>query len=464
MKEKFIFALGPALGAFIVAITTPIMAWGVSPEDIGRFSLLQISIVLLVVLFSLGLDQAFVREFHSKDGMNISSRIINHLLPGVLLSVLIFFLGILFFQDLLQSLFNIYSNGLIFFIFITVFVSFILNFFVLHFRLSSNPYQFLAALVLPKFLFLMILLVFFYYGKNNFYIIVLALLLSTLSVFIFFAEVKNIFRSKIKLDFSYIKKTLIYSIPIMMGALLLWSTLAVDRFSLRFLSTLDELAIYTLAFTIAGIGMLLQNIFSMLWFPDVYKEYEETGGYKGIHKDLSIVTLLSLLLYIIVGIFAPILSILLPVEYQEVQFLVLASIAYPLFLVISEVSGVGLGLKKKMWLNLIAILIAFLTNILLNYLLVPIWGAKGAAISSAMSFYLYLILKTIFSSIVWINYRKGKAYLTVSFILISSIFYTVWADQNVIIFGSLFSLALVPMFFKNDLLDLKMFIIKRGHS
>ncbi|MBL4630818.1 MAG: polysaccharide biosynthesis C-terminal domain-containing protein [Paraglaciecola sp.] len=50
---------------------------------------------------------------------------------------------------------------------------------------------------------------------------------------------------------------------------------------------------------------------------------------------------------------------------------------------------------------MLASCIAFAVNILGNYILVPTLGSKGAAISTAVSFWIFLVLRTEFASRVW---------------------------------------------------------------
>ena len=70
------FAVGPIGGAFLGFITLPLTAWFFSTEDIGRIALLQIVLGFTTMLFSLGLDQAYVREYHEKENIVISNWLI----------------------------------------------------------------------------------------------------------------------------------------------------------------------------------------------------------------------------------------------------------------------------------------------------------------------------------------------------------------------------------------------------
>ena len=62
-KKIAAFALGPLAGAALGFLTLPIITWFFSQEDIGRLALLNVVASFSTLLFSLGLDQAYVREF-----------------------------------------------------------------------------------------------------------------------------------------------------------------------------------------------------------------------------------------------------------------------------------------------------------------------------------------------------------------------------------------------------------------
>lgn len=58
------FAIGPIGGAVLGLISLPIITWFFSQEDVGRMAMLQVTLGFSILLFSLGLDQSYVREFH----------------------------------------------------------------------------------------------------------------------------------------------------------------------------------------------------------------------------------------------------------------------------------------------------------------------------------------------------------------------------------------------------------------
>lgn len=58
------YSVGPIGSGLIGLITLPMITWFYSVEDVGRISMLQVCTSFFVLLFCLGLDQAYVREYH----------------------------------------------------------------------------------------------------------------------------------------------------------------------------------------------------------------------------------------------------------------------------------------------------------------------------------------------------------------------------------------------------------------
>ena len=62
------YALGPVGSAAAGLLTLPLMSWHFAGGDIGRIVLLQTAASLALIVLGLGLDQAYVREFHHCGG------------------------------------------------------------------------------------------------------------------------------------------------------------------------------------------------------------------------------------------------------------------------------------------------------------------------------------------------------------------------------------------------------------
>ena len=80
------YALGPVGSAAAGLLTLPLMSWHFAGGDIGRIVLLQTAASLALIVLGLGLDQAYVREFHHCGGRQ-AALFKNLAWPPVLLGV-----------------------------------------------------------------------------------------------------------------------------------------------------------------------------------------------------------------------------------------------------------------------------------------------------------------------------------------------------------------------------------------
>ena len=65
LKKIGAFSIGPVIGALLGFITVPLITHFISTEEYGRCSMFVLAQSTVSMLVYLGLDQAFVREFHA---------------------------------------------------------------------------------------------------------------------------------------------------------------------------------------------------------------------------------------------------------------------------------------------------------------------------------------------------------------------------------------------------------------
>jgi O-antigen/teichoic acid export membrane protein len=143
--------------ALIGLITVPTIAWFFSQEDVGRMSILQVAISFSVLFFSLGLDQAYVREFHEAE--NKPALLKQALLPGfiILLVALILVVTLGGVGSLGDWLFGIESWRLSLLIALSFVFAFVSRFLSLVLRMNERGLAFSMSQVLPKLVLLSIL-------------------------------------------------------------------------------------------------------------------------------------------------------------------------------------------------------------------------------------------------------------------------------------------------------------------
>lgn len=411
-KKILEFSLGPIGGALLALITLPLMTWIYPVEDIGRISMLQVTNSFCVLLFGLGLDQAYVREYHQSLDKVKLLRVC--LFPGVGLFGLVVLVLLLGPWSISSILFGV--NGEIFTLLIVLclVVGFFSSFLSLVLRMQERAFEYSLSQVIPKFImFVMLCLVSFFSGVRDFLELLLFYSFSALSVFMFFtwrtrAEWLGVFSKKV--EFLNYANALKFGMPLVASGVAYWGMQAVDRVFLRFFSTLDQLGIYSVAASFAGAAVILQSIFSTIWAPVVYKWSAAGEDVAKISKFLDSITMVVIFAFVLVGMLSGVLEFILPSKYWSVKYLVVACVAGPLFYTLSEVTGIGVTIVRKTSYSIYAGVASLLINFVLCFYLIPTYGAAGAAGSTAFSFWVFFVCRTEFSCLLWEGIPRLKLY------------------------------------------------------
>lgn len=432
MNRKTIlnYAIGPIGSGILGLVSLPIITWFFSVEDVGRISMLQVVMSFSVLIFCLGLDQAYVREYHEvKDTRELLKFT---LLPGLSLTLaaysLIFIIDPTLISEWLYEIPSIYLSV----ISITcLIIGIISRFLSLVLRMQEQALAYSMSQLLPKIIFLIFVISTVWLGlKKDIYTLVTAHFLSILSVFLMFSwNTRREWLASFKYKFNWVrfKPLLLFGLPLVIGGLASWGLNVMDRLFLRSLSTFSELGVYSVTMSIAAVATVFSGIFNTIWAPLVYK------WIKTDNVDLSKIDeiseyLLAAIYFIIVlsGLFSWILPFFLPKEYAAIQYLITPCLLAPLFYTLSETTAVGIAIARKTSYSMFASIFAMLANAFGNYLLVPQMGALGAAVSTAISFWLFYILRTELSCKVWRNIPRTKAYVAVTLILVSTLLSTMF--------------------------------------
>ncbi len=186
-----------------------------------------------------------------------------------------------------------------------------------------------------------------------------------------------------------------YSLPLVPSFFFGWVLASSDVWVLRRLSTLGETADYVLALELVSVVALVQQSALQDW-PRFYYAKMRDGGES---RDAIIARRVRLFLMIhvatIVGvrvIAAFAYDLLGAAAYsaglQYLGYLLLGNY----WLLLGNVFAAGLGYAKRTRLILLAFALPGVANVALNLWLVPLWGGRAAAITTAASYALFAAL------------------------------------------------------------------------
>ena len=106
----------------------------------------------------------------------------------------------------------------------------------------------------------------------------------------------------------------------------------------------------------------------------------------------------------------------------------------PVMYTISETTCLGISFSKKTMNNLYVSILAVVLNLIGNYLLIPTYGALGAAVSTCVSYVAFFWGRTLFSRRHWFKFKLSKYLINQILLLIFGVNMLVWKNKLVEIF------------------------------
>jgi len=417
------FAIGPIGAALLGFVSLPLTAWLFTQEDIGRIAMLTVTVQFVTLVFSLGLDQAYIREYHHYDDHNKLFK--QCITPG--LTFLSFTLLILLLinptllSDLLFEEESLYLSLIVATCLLGAFIS---RFTTLIFRVQEKGLAFSLSNIAPKFLIILCLAGIWLFGLPSQFSLLLSsqgiAIVATTVVFVFMARATIAASWQATISADSIKSLLSYGLPLVMGNLAYWGLAATDKLFLKELSNFSELGLYAVATSFAMAATLLKSIFSTLWAPTVYKWAKDEKQLEKIAPINQLVLFAVVILAGLTGTFSFLVDFILPSTYSGLHYLVPLCMVAPLLYTLSETTVIGINLTRKTHYSMAASVLAFIANCLGNFFLIPLYGATGAATSTALAFFIFLVLRTEFSIFSWQSMPRLQMYLLTSFIIVSA--------------------------------------------
>lgn len=450
IKKFMQFALGNVIILLIGFITTPIITHLVSPEELGKYSLFNTVGNLCVLLCMMGIDQAFIRYYYEENetGRVKLSKIfmVFCVLNTLAISVVFFMLK----TQIAKSLFGIDSYVPAIVLSVFVLFNILYNIVLLQLRIQQrlNMYNFLHTLQKAGYL------IFSIVGScAGVFGLISAVILSygIVSLMGFLLERKIWFSKnskQVKLKHN-IRELLIFGFPIFFSSIIAWVFQATDKIMIKAFAGFSELGIYSSAAELIIILNAVQSAFATFWIPVAYehfiKEPNDTCFFTTVNQ---IISFLMFVLAIILISSKEILGVLLGDSYQNAAYVFPSLVFMPIMYTISETTVLGINFKKKTIYHIWISIISATSNIILNVLLIPFFGAKGAAMATGLAYFIHWGGRTFFSyKCLKINYGIKKFLVAFMFMYVFAV-YASFADKN-IIFIAFVVLLLLCLLYRN---------------
>ena len=403
IKKLVGFSMASWISAAISFLVTPIFTRLYLPEEIGHINLFTTYMTFFQTICVLALDQAFMR-FYNEDLSGIQKNNFLTFCLKINLSIalaanLVILLGHRFFSAQIAGedtcLIPICLG-------IVVVCSTFLRMSSISSRMEKNIVQYTLQVLLITFVEKVIFTIIAFY-RPSYRVAILSMTVGygILSLVFFFIKRKRALLPVKSVPKQTLATILKFAIPYLPVLLLAWLNSSIPMLVLKKYVDYSSIGIYTNAVTIANILTIIQTGFSAYWGPFIYEHYKNNSDKVKIQRIEKVILLVLIFAAIGIVLFQDIIYYLVGEKFRASKVFFPFLMFTPICNCIADMTGVGIMLSKKSYLNIFTFLGSTCTNLLLSYLLVPRIGIMGAGIAVCAS---SLVMLTIRS------YIGGKYY------------------------------------------------------
>jgi O-antigen/teichoic acid export membrane protein len=417
-KDTSIYGGGDFVAKMLAFVSFPMIAAALSPREFGALELLGTITALLGIFSSFGLNNAVQRFYWEKDVTSttrpviVSSGLTILAISSFSVGIFTVFGGLHFFNEWISEE-RIKITEWAFICAIGLMISSNLLVYILDIlRLHFASFRFLILSLFHQVLIVVsgfLVVVVHRKGVDG---LLFAQMIVTFAMFIpgLWMIRRDITTA---LDFlGWGKQLIMFGYPFIFAGLAYWLFSSMDRWMLTFMNSVEETGIYSVAFRFSSVIIFINTAFGRAWSPYAIKvktEFSET--YRIIYAR----SLLNLLFFTMMiggalSLFSgELINLLMPKEYSK-SAPVLSILCLGLVLQgTQQITAIGISIERKTYLFAIMAWITASLNFVLNWLLIPQFGAAGAAWATTISYssltasYLYFTQKLHPMAINWIK-------------------------------------------------------------
>ncbi|SDH86884.1 Membrane protein involved in the export of O-antigen and teichoic acid [Planococcus glaciei] len=407
VNNTLIFAVGNFGSKIITFLMLPIYTTYFTQTEFGTIDILITTISLLIPIMTVNIVEAVVR--FTLDQENYDEKyVISNSVVVVFLSIGL--LGILYPLITKIDIINEYFFYFYVIFCLNTFHSIIKQFtrslnFTKEFMISDIRYT--LVFVVSNIIFILILSTDI---KGYFISIIIAYLLD-----LFFLSRKIKLSSFINMKYikiDIIKKMVLYSLPFLPNTLMWWTMSVSDRYMISYFTGLSATGLYAVATRFSSIITILSSVFFQAWQVSAIEEVKNNS------RDLFYTNVFNIFFFLMVltasaflSLNKVIMNILVSNEFYSVWNYTGVLVIAAIFTSFSSFIGTTYVAMKKPQGALYTSLIGGILNIILNFLLIPIYGLIGACIATLISSLVLWIIRIVHTKkYIKINY----SYLTMS--------------------------------------------------
>lgn len=396
IKSTAFYSIGSILPKFGALFFLPIYLRYLTPEEYGIVTSLQVLNSVLIIAFTFSLPRALYRIFYDYKSHIDQKKLVGTVFVSVFFIALTLLIVIILFKNQFNQIYSEISFYPFFlFALFSVFFASLQTIPQTILQIKEKPTTFISlgiSLFILKSILILYFLIVMKEGAAGY------LKAEMLSGFIFAPLYYIFIRDEIVItwNFSMLKSVMAFSLPILPGVISSWVLNLSDRiFISKFYST-TEVGIYSLGYQIAGLVLLFTTAFKSAYDPYFFRianTKKRDEAVKILYKTNHIFLIILIAVSFGIAFFAKEVVIIFFNEtyYPSYQIVPIISLGY-FFSQNSALLNTMVYQEKKTKVVMYITIISAGVNIVLNFLLIPLWGILGAAIVTLISYFIIFIL------------------------------------------------------------------------
>ncbi len=243
-----------------------------------------------------------------------------------------------------------------------------------------------------------------------------------------------------RLRFDIAKGMLLFGFPHALSFISAWVLQLSDRYLLGLLGSLAQTASYAVAYNLGGVLTTVVIVpFSLAWWAIMYsiaKRDDAKHVFRLIFRWFSTALLFAAFGLSTLGVI--VLDLLFPPSYHSAAPVIPIIAMSMVFNGVNTVLMLGPSLKRKTWLITVSVASSALINTALNLVLIPHYGAMGAAIATLIAYAALALISGVINQRIYpVSFEVGRfliamlmgiaLYTGSSFLAQTQQFYIAWA-------------------------------------
>lgn len=431
LKNYITFSVGTWLSLILSFFSTPITSHLISPEEFGKSSLFFAVYSLILTVLLSGTINSLMR-FYYKYGNKSELFYSTIIIPLIGANFIVFFLIIL--KEQLSRYFGFESAKFFSAISIFLILSGIVQQYMLTLvRVEQRGMLYSLLNILAQVISLSVTVLYCLFIAKTFYSIILAQLISYLIVSLIGISLLRDSIKHIKINLSITKEVFNYGYPFLFSGIIWWVVSGTDKLMIKFYSDFYQLGLYSAANKLVTGMLAFTTGFNTMWYPYIYERYEREGEKvkDRISKVFNYVSFIFITLSITIMLFKDVVFLMFAKHYRQAASISPFLLTYPAVITMATVVARAIDFQNKTFWFIVSDTFGAVMNVLLNFLLIPLLKAKGAAVASGISYLSVFLLEYIISQkVFYVDYDRAKMGIGISLLYISAFMNTFFSKSR----------------------------------